>query len=250
MSLLWPKVRIAITPGHVAAASAGNFRESPVTAQGGEAILKVLADLLDGLKARGRADIVLSHQLAPAWLLPAPPVRLNWAETEGWARDRLTAQFGDLVSQWRLSWESAPPGAPVLVSGVEAGWLDKLINILQAKGIKPARVQPWLAVACNRHQRSLGSRAAWLVLAESGRLTLAGLEGGSLKTLRSNQVTADPAAALAEMLSRETLLGDSTKPGKVWLQAVHVDADWRGLGGIDIRELSPASAGLGAMMGA
>lgn len=250
MSLLLPRARIAITPDHVAVSSGGNYRESPVGAGNGEGILKALADLLGSLHLRGRAEIVLSHQLAPVWLLPPAPVRLNWKETEGWVRERLGEQFGELAGKWRLAWEAPPPGDPILASGVESAWLDKLADILQAKSIKPTSVQPWLAMTCNGHRRALGSGTAWLALAEKGRLTLAGLERGRLKTVRSNQVTDDPAAALAEMLERESLLGAGSNAKRVWLQTVHVDADWRSLKGPEIRELSTASAGLAAMMGA
>lgn len=250
MSLLWPKARIAITPHHVAVSGGGNYRESPVEAGNGEAILKTLADILDSQHLRGRAEIVLSHQLAPVWLLPPAPVRLNWKETEGWVRDRLAEQFGELAGKWRLAWEAPPPGDPILASGVESAWLDKLTDILLAKAIKPLRMQPWLAATCNGNRRSLGSGAVWLALAEQGRLTLAGLNRGRLRSVRSNQVTQDPAAALSEMLEREALLGAAANSKRVWLQAVHVDADWRGLKGMDIRELSPGSAGLALLMGA
>lgn len=249
MSLLWPSARIAITPDFVAVSSGGNYRESPVGPGNGEAVLKAVADILDARRLQGRAEIILSHQLAPVWLLPAAPVRLSWKETEGWVRERLAEQFGDLAGQWRLAWEAPPPGDPILASGVEAAWLGKLVDILKAKSVKPVGVRPWLAAACNGHARKLGSGTAWLALAENGRLTLAGLERGRLKTVRSNQVTEDPAATLAGMLERESLLGSGAAAKRVWLQTVHVDADWRGLQGLEVRELSPASAGLAAMMG-
>jgi hypothetical protein len=247
---LSPSARIALTPEHVAVSSGGSYRESPVGAGNGEALLKALTGLLEGQPLRGHAEIVLSHQLAPVWLLPPSPVRLGWKETEGWVRERLAEQFGELAGKWRLAWEMAPPGEPILASAVETEWLEQLAAVLQAKAVKPRRVQPWLAATCNGKRRPLGSGSAWLALAERGRLTLAGLEGGRLRTLRSGLVTGEPAAALAGMLEREALLGTGVDSKRLWLQALHVEADWRRLQGLEVRELSPASAGLAAMLGA
>ena len=250
MSRLWPKVRIAIAPTYVAVAGHGSVRESAVKEASSEAVLKTLADLLAELHLRGRAEVVLSHQLAPIWLLPAPPVRLNWQETGGWVRERLTAQFGEMAAKWHLIWQLAPPGEPILASGVDAAWLQNFTSILQAKGIKPQRAEPWLAATCNRHRRALSAGATWLALAEPGRITLAGMARGRLQTLCSSQITEEPAATLAGMLARETLLGTVPAARRIWLQAVHAEADWRNIAGMEVRELSPASAGFGALIGA
>jgi aryl carrier-like protein len=233
----------------VAVASGGTFRESALAAPEVEAVLKAVEVLLAGKPARGRVELTLSHQLAPVWLIPPAPVRLNWQETQGWVQDRLGKQFGELASTWRIAWEAAPAGEPILASGVDAVWLDGLIEGLREQGVRLQHVRPWLAVACNRHRKVLAKGAAWLALAETGRLTLAGFEDGRLQTLRSSTWDDAPGATLAGMLTRESLLGLGGDSRRVWLQAVHVTADWRGHGGdLDVRELSPASAGLAMMM--
>jgi hypothetical protein len=233
----------------VAVAAGGSYREAALASREVEDVLKALAGLLGDKPARGPAELILSHQLAPVWLLPLAPVRLSWQETQGWVRERLASQFGDMAAGWRLAWEPVPAGEPILASGVDAAWLDGLVEGLQDKGLRLRHVRPWLAAACNRHRRSLGKGACWLALAEAGRLTLAGFEAGRLQTLRSSPLAEAPGATLADMLARESLLGLGSTSRQVWLQAVHVPGDWRGQGGdVDLRELAPASTGLAMMM--
>jgi hypothetical protein len=241
---------IAIAPGHAAAASGGSFREAPLASTEVGSIMQALEPLLQDMRLHGRTELILSHQLAPVWLLPSAPVRLNWQETPGWVRDRLSAQFGELAATWRLAWEPATAGEPILASGVDAIWLDQLIDVLATKGIKLQRIQPWLSAACNQHRSTLSSGSSWLALAEAGRLTLAGFERGKLQTVRSGLLGESLTTTLSEMLARENLLGAKSQSHRVWLEAIHVDAGDRGrASSLDIRELAPASAGMAMMMG-
>lgn len=246
MSLLSPDIRIALTPGLVAVAAPQLYREAPV-AEGGD-VLAALDELLRPLQLRGRVRVVLSHELARVWLLPSPPVRLNAAEMKGWVREHLARQFGEPVQGWRLAWQPAPPGQPVLTGAVEAGWFAAMRQILSEHGLKLAAVEPWLAPACARLRAAPGGRA-WLALAEPGRITLARLERGVFRALRSSRVSGDPAAALAGMVARESLLADFSDAVPVWLETVQVQADWRGGSGLEVRQPASAQTGLAPMMG-
>jgi len=239
---------LLLSPGHVAVAGGGRYRERPAAEAGGA--LKALAELLREEGLTGRADVVLSHKLAPVWLVPSAPTRLDWRETGGWVRDRLTSQFGEPADKWHLSWQPAPPGEPILVSGVESTWLLELLALLKTAGIHPTCVRPWLSAACRRHRGPLGRGSAWLALAEPGRLTLAGLRRGRVESLRTGPCTDDPAAELAAMVEREALLDSRAAPDRVWLQSVHVEADWQRASGLEFKPLTSARAGLGAMLGA
>lgn len=247
MSLLSPDIRIALTPGLVAVAAPRLYREAQV-AEGGDA-LAALDELLASLQLRGRVRVVLSHELARVWLLPAPPVRLSTDEMKGWVQGHLAQQFGDAAQGWRLVWQPTPPGQPVLAGAIEAGWFAALQQILSTHGLKPAAVEPWLATACARLPAALGREGAWLALAEPGRITLARVERGAFRALRSSRMSGDPAAALAGMVARESLLAELADDSPVWLESVQLQADWRGNAGLEVRQATSAQTGLAPMMG-
>jgi len=231
VSLLSPRVRIALTPARVAVASGRDYREATVAAPGWAGALEALAGLLAGSGLRGRASVTLSHHFAPVHLLQSPPVVLKPAEMQSWISDTLARQFGEAGRDWRVSWQAEPPGEPFLVGSLEPGPLAELETVIRAASLKPAQVQPWLAVAWNRQRRRLGRGRAWFALAEPDRLTLAGLEAGRVRSLRSTPTQGDAVAALADLLTREALLAGETAPAPLWVESVLPSAKWQGVGG-------------------
>lgn len=212
--------------------------------------LKVLSELLAAGRPGARARVVLSHHFAPVYLLPATPLRLSHAELQGWARERLVAQFGESARNWLLVTQAEPQGDPFLVSTLPPERLSELNAVLSAAGVRAISLQPWLAVACNRHRASLGRGTAWLALAEPGRLTLARMQGGRFRTLRSALTGPDPVRDLADMITRESLLEAEGTPGPVWLSNIHVPGGWQALAGrIELRQLGPAEQDMTAMLG-
>lgn len=254
MSLSWPSfgpgVRIALAPGQVGMAVGKAIRETVVAEPGWAGALKSLEELLAGSGARGRARVVLSQHFAPVYLLETPSMRLSAREMQGWAREQLARQFGEATRDWNLAWQAEPPGEPFLVGTLARERLADLNEILRQSGLRAASVEPWLAQACKRHRRVLGRGDNWLALAEPGRLTLARLERGRFRSLRSAQAGAEPERDLADMLAREALLEAAQAGGPLWLQSVHVRADWQALAGrIEVRQLSPTDRGLAPLLG-
>lgn len=239
MSPLSPSPLLALAPGYAALAAGGRVHEAHLADSADP--LAGLADLLAPLRRRGRVRVVLSHELARVWLLPAPPMRLATAELQGWLAETLAGRFGEPARAWRLAWQPAPPGRPLLVTALDAAWLEALQAALASQGLRAAMVAPWLAGAANRLRRPLARGAAWLALAEPGRITLARLEAGEFAALRSSRVAGEPAAALADMVAREGLRAGLAGAAPVWLAADRVEADWR-QSGLDIRPA--AAAGL------
>ena len=229
MSLLSPRVRIALTPGRVAVASGRDYRDAEVAEPGWTGALKALSSLLAGAGLQGRTSVILSHDFAPVHLIPSPPVLLKPAETEGWVRDHLSRQFGDAAREWRIAWQPVPPGEAIVAGSLEPAQLAELEAAIRAMSLKPAEVQPWLAVAWNRQRRRIGKGRAWFALAEPGRLTLAGLEDGRVRCLRSAQMQGDAAIALADLLKREALLAGETSPAPVWIESVLPSVNWQGI---------------------
>ena len=245
MSLLSPRTRIALTPARVAVASGRDHRDAVVTVPGWAGALETLSALLAGSGLRGRTSVTLSHHFAPVHLLSAPPVALKPLEMQGWIRDTLARQFGEAGRDWRVSWQVEPPGEPFLASSLEPARLAELEGVLRAASLKPVEVQPWLALAWNRQRRRLGRGRAWFALAEPERLTLAGLEAGRVKRLRSIVMQGDAVAALADLLTREALLAGEAAPAPLWVESVLPAVNWQGVGGG--RSVHPLAGGREAL---
>jgi hypothetical protein len=145
-------------------------------------------------------------------------------------------------------WQPAPPGQPVLAGAVEDGWFAAMQQTLMQHGLKLAAAEPWLVAACARQGSAMKRENAWLALAEPGRITLARLERGVFRTLRSSRVQGDPAVALGEMVARESLLADLAGAMPVWLETVQTQADWRSGSGLEVRQAAAGQTGLAAMM--
>ncbi|MHB1187818.1 hypothetical protein [Thiobacillus sp.] len=250
MSLLSPKLRVALTPGRVAVAAGRDYREATVAAPGWAGAREALSGLLAGSALRGRASVTLSHHFSPVHLLPSPPVTLKPLEMQGWIRDTLARQYGESGRDWQVSWQAEPPGEPFLVSSLEPAHLAELEGVLRAASIRPVEVQPWLAVAWNRQRRHLGRGHAWYALAEPGRLTLLRLEDGRARSLRAAPVQDDAVAALADLLTREALLAGEEAPAPLWIESAALRPNWQELGGgRSVHPLPPGREALSALLG-
>lgn len=249
MSLLSPKLRVALTPGRVAVAAGRDYREAVVAAPGWAGALEALSALLAGPALRGRASVTLSHHFSPVHLLASPPVALKPLEMQGWVRDTLAKQFGEASRDWQVSWQAEAPGEPFLVGSLEPAHLAELQGVLRAASIRPVEVQPWLAVAWNRQRRHLGRGQAWYALAEPGRLTLLRLEDGRVRSLRAAPIQDDAVAALADLLTREALLAGEDTPAPVWIESTVLHPKWQELGGRSVHPLPPGREALAAMLG-
>lgn len=250
MSLLSPRVRIALMPGRVAVASGRSYREAAVAVPGWVGALEALSGLLAGSNLRGRTCVTLSHHFAPVHLLSAPPVALKPAEMQGWIHDTLARQFGEAGRDWRVTWQAEPPGEPFLASSLEPARLAELEGVLRAASLKPVDVQPWLAVAWNRQRRRLGRGRSWFALAEPDRLMLAGLDDGRMCSLRSTRMHGDAVAALADLLTREALLAGEAAPAPLWVESVLPSVNWQGVGGgRSVHPLPQGREALSALLG-
>jgi hypothetical protein len=223
-------VRIAVTAARVAVASGRGSREAAVAAPGWAGALEALAGLLGGAAPGGRASVTLSHQFAPVHLLPPPPVALKAVEMQGWIRDALARQFGEAGRDARVAWQAERPGEPFIACSLAPAGLADIEATLRAASLKLARVQPWFAVAWNRRRRRLGNGPAWFAAAEPGRLTLAGLAGGRVRSLRTMSVQGDAVAALGDLLAREALLAHETTPAPLWIESALPPLNWQTIG--------------------
>jgi hypothetical protein len=249
VSLLSPELRVALLP-HRAGLAAG--RKAPAAREAQDGGLQALDELLAEHHAgslRGGARVTLSHHHARLFLVPPPPVRLRQREMRPWLDAQLADALGGNAADWRLTWDLAPPGHPILVAAMENALLDGLVATLGRHGLGLAGVRPWLADVWNR-RRQLGRAIGWYALLEPGRMTVLRLLHGQPVILRQRaagaDIGADMAADLGALLARESLLAGLEDGGDLWLERAGVNGDWSSLGtGHRIHELAgPADPAL------
>lgn len=243
MSLLSSELRVALLP-HRAGLAAG--RKAPVAREAEDGGLRALDELLAAHSVtRGRARVTLSHHHARLFLVPPPPVRLRQRETRPWLDAQLGDALGGNPADWRLTWDLAPPGHPILVAAMENALLDGLAATLGRHGLGLAGLRPWLADAWNR-RRQLGRASGWYALLEPGRVTVLRLLHGQPVILRQRAVGADMGGDLGALLARESLLAGLEDGGDLWLERAGVNGDWSRLGaGYRLHELAgPADPAL------
>jgi hypothetical protein len=194
--------------------------------------------------------VTLSHHFAPVHLLTAPSVALKPLEMQGWIRDTLAKQFGEAGRGWQVTWQPEPPGRSFIASAFDPAQLAELEGVLRAASLKAAEVRPWLAASWNRQRRRIGRGRAWYALTEPGRLTLLGLDGGQVRSLRSSSAQGDTVAALADLLTRETLLAGEAVPAPLWVESAGPRPNWQTLGsGRSVHPLPQGHEALAALLG-
>lgn len=249
MSLLSPRVKIALTPGRVAVADGRSYHDANVASPGWSGALESLAELLSTSGLRGRASVTLSHHLAPIHLLPAPPVVLKVAEMQGWIADYLVRHLGESARELRVAWQAELPGNPFLVSVLEQNALAELEAVIRSASLEPVKVQPWLAGAWNRARRKFSRGRGWFVLAEPERLTLAGVERGRIQCLRSALMQEDAVRVLANLLKREAMLAGETSPAPVWIESAMSPLNWQqALGARSVHVLASGNGALSSLL--
>lgn len=187
-----------------------------------------------------RATVILSNQFARYAVLPGNAALKSEDEWLAYARHRLQAVHGNPVEGWDVRACETAPGGPRVVAAVDRPLLDALDAAVVAAGGVLESVQPYLMSAFNRARLPAGD--GWLAIEEPGRLTLALVQAGAWKSIRSHRVDADWRRGLPELLAREgAALGLEQPCTDVYLQAetpfendVHGD--------FSVHDLTPAAS--------
>lgn len=172
-----------------------------------------------GRTGRGKPEVtvILSNHFVRYALLPWNAALKTDGEWAALARHRLEAVHGQAAGSWALRiCETAPRGAR-MVSAVDTALLDALEARLTECHADLVSVQPYLMAVFNRVRAKIGNASCWLVIAESGRLTLALIERGSWSALRNRRIGNGWQAVLPDLLERESAVLALERP---CLQAV------------------------------
>jgi hypothetical protein len=211
-----------------------------------EALLPALAEA--GAEG-GEVTVVLSNHFVRYALLAPNPALKKDAEWREFARHRLASIHGAVSDDWQVRVSAAQAGGVRIVSAADKALIEEVRAKVGDAGGSLVSAQPNLIAAFNRTRELIGDSASWLVIRESGRVTMALFEEGTWKALRTRRFEDGTDVGLDEILERECAL--LALPGECTRAVVYVDedfavdggeptriADWRQAGGAGFASLA------------
>lgn len=157
---------------------------------------------------QARATVILSGEFVRYRLAPWDG-RLTAEEQAALLRHRFEEVYGDAMHHWQLSVADAGYGKQSLVCAFDPRLLAALQDAFsRANSGATARlvsVQPLLMTAFNRWRRQIDGHGAWFVLAEQTHLTIALLQDGEWRGIRSKACAPGWEQTLPLLLQREAL---------------------------------------------
>ncbi len=213
MSPLWrDELRVGLCPDRLVVARyrAGLTRRRaqsavrllPVAAENlaaGDPIARLRALVEEPAYRTTGITVVLSNHYLRYLVLPWSEALATAADWEGYARLCFTQTYGNPAADWTLRIGAARRGQPRLACAIDAALMLKLLEIPRLRSL-----QPYLMSAFNSRRGRLGTKPAWFVLQEPGRVTLGLVAEGRLQAIRSRRIAHTWRTALGEMLDRES----------------------------------------------
>ncbi len=208
------RIRVGLAPERIVLAGySGGMRPSLARAEAlcvepraGAARWQAAVDALPALLAQPGCSVtvILSSQLVRYAVLPWNAALKGEDEWLAYARHRLQSVHGAAIEDWDFRVCATAPHGPRLVSATDRALLDALEAAVGAAGGTLESVQPYLMAAFNRAAPIPGDTSFWLVIEEPGRLTLALIQDGSWRSVRSRRVDARWRHELPAILERES----------------------------------------------
>jgi len=180
----------------------------PVSVQGEYPWSGALAVLETALKQpewqQARVTVIFSGDFMRYRVAPWDG-RLTAEEQEALLRHRFEEVYGDGMHTWRLSVADAGYGKQCLVCAFDPRLMAALQDIFLRSKARLVSVKPLLMTAFNRWRRQIKGGGAWLVLAEKSHLTIALLQNGEWRGIRSKACEPGWEDTLGLLLEREAL---------------------------------------------
>lgn len=242
MSLLWrnKELRIGLSPERVFVSGARTI-ELPAGDGGWQAPVQALPEILKGKS--GLASVVLADQFVRYALLAHNETLKSDDQWAALARHRFSVLHGPRAEEWEVKVAATAPCGARLACAVDRALLDGLVRAFEKSAARLAVVQPFLVAAFNRIRRRVGNGSCWIVVEETGRLTLALIQRGAWVAIRARRSDSHWRRVLGEILERESaFLGLSQPITRVIVCAqgafdAELENDWRAEA-IDYRELA------------
>ena len=203
MSPLWRKkqLRIGLGPDRI---YVSDSRAIELAANDGSwnAPVEMLAASLGGMK--GEAAVVLADQFVRYALLPYNETLKTREQWLALATHRFNTLHGPRAAEWQITVTETAPQGPRLACAVDRALVTQLMDVFAKANMRLASVQPFLVAAFNRIRKTVGNGSCWIVVEETGRLTLALIQCGMWIAIRSRRADSGWRSALAEILERES----------------------------------------------
>lgn len=211
MSLLWrnKELRIGLAPERIFVSGAKSL-DLPAADGGWQAALEALPQVLKGRS--GPASLVLADQFVRYSLLPHHETLKTDEQWAALARHRFSVLHGPRADEWEVKIASTAPRGARLAVAVDKALIHSLIQIFHKQGVKLASVQPFLIAAFNRIRRRVGNGSCWIVVEETGRLTLALIQRGAWVAIRARRSDVQWRKVLGEILERESAFLGLSQP--------------------------------------
>jgi hypothetical protein len=216
-------LRIALVPGEVALLRTRGASASRVLTSH-ERTAASLLPLLDEALAdpawhSQRVDVVLSQHFVRHVLTPPPGKALAQDEERALVTASLRDIYGDTVDQWNVQVISQPPQYGLVGAAIDTSLVQQLDALLARHGFRDIRIRPLASVAARRLPNKI---QGWWALAEPGWLSLFGMQNGAWQHIAAQPSDEGWAAALPELIERETGVATLPTPSTVWVQGAGV----------------------------
>jgi hypothetical protein len=189
------------------------------------------------------AQITLSHHFVRLALVPGIRAAANREERLELARHQLRTIYAERADAWQVALGEAGADAGI-AAAIDRELATALRDALAPASIALVGMKPFLADAFNSARAVLGPEAAWLAVAEPGRVCVAHLEGERWTALRSQRAVEPLAEALAAALEQTRLASGIEAMGEVCLVTRDpAPADLVRAGDWTVRALAPRVAG-------
>lgn len=168
----------------------------------------VLAALQTSLRQpewqQARAMVTLSGKFARYRVVPWE-LRLTQEERIALLRHQYEELYGEDMRGWQLVTAQAGFGKQGLACAIDTRLMAAVQDTFARSSVRLTSVRPYLMAAFNQWRRDIGGQGAWLILAEHSLLTIALLQNGEWRGVRSHACASGWETSLELMLAREAL---------------------------------------------
>jgi hypothetical protein len=133
------------------------------------------------------------------------------------AQHCLSKIYGDVVSQWCVTLNEAPPGRPQVACAMPRALLDDIERHTESCGLRIRSIQPQLVAAFNCWRAQLPGAGGWFVTLEEGSLAAAHLSHGAWDTVRAVRTDNNWGVELRRLQTESRLAGKEA-------ERIHLDA--------------------------
>jgi hypothetical protein len=185
-----------------------------------EPALEVLGSCLEDATWHGAIGrLVVANHWARYAMVPWSDALSDQNERIQHARYCLSKTYGDVVTQWTVTLNEAPPGVPQVACAIPTDLLDTISRMTEPRGLRVISVQPQLIAAFNSWRGKLPRGGAWFVTLEEGSLAAAHIAGNGWDRVRAVRIGNDWEVELKRLQTFGRLASANAEEGRVYVDA-------------------------------